>query len=64
MFSLRLHPSRSGFLFGVALVAFWALLWLWFLAQLPRTTESGDDLTPAVVSILTARSTETAAGPR
>ena len=36
MFRLHLHPTPSGFLFGIALIGFWALLWLFFLAQLPR----------------------------
>jgi hypothetical protein len=48
MFRLHLHPSPSSFLFGIGLVAFWALLWLWFLAQLPRPVQSGDQAAPAV----------------
>jgi len=48
MFRLQLHPSPSGFLFGIGLVAFWALLWLWFFAQLPRPVETVDEPTPAV----------------
>ncbi len=36
MFRLRLHPTSSGLLFGVAVIAFWALIWLWFLGQLPQ----------------------------
>jgi hypothetical protein len=39
MFRLRLHPTPSGLLFGFAVIAFWALLWLWFFSQLsPRGT--------------------------
>ncbi len=34
MFRLRLHPTSSGLLFGVAVIAFWGLIWLWFLGQL------------------------------
>jgi len=36
MFRLRLHPTRSGLFFGIAVIAFWALLWLWFFGQLPQ----------------------------
>ena len=48
MFRLRLHPTSSGLLFGIAVIAFWALLWLWFFAQLPRPVQSTDEPTPAV----------------
>jgi len=37
MFRLRLHPTPSGFAFGFALIALWALLWVWFIAQLAGT---------------------------
>jgi hypothetical protein len=43
MFRLRLHPTSSGFLAGIAVIALWALLWVWFIAQLvqgPRTAAS------------------------
>jgi hypothetical protein len=36
MFRLRLHPTPSGFLFGIAVIAFWGLLWLWFFGQLSQ----------------------------
>ena len=36
MFCLRLHPTSSGLFFGIAVIAFWGLLWLWFLGQLPQ----------------------------
>ncbi|HEY4886661.1 MAG TPA: hypothetical protein VII08_23740 [Myxococcales bacterium] len=36
MFRLRLHPTRSGLFFGIAVIAFWALLWLWFFGQLSQ----------------------------
>ena len=36
MFRLRLHPTPSGLLFGIAIIAFWGLLWLWFFGQLPQ----------------------------
>jgi hypothetical protein len=64
MFRLPLHPTSSGFLFGIAVVAFWALLWLWFFAQLPRPAQSVDDLAPAVAWNATARSAATARHPR
>jgi len=34
MFRLQLHPTSSNLLFGMALIAFWALLWLWLFTQL------------------------------
>jgi hypothetical protein len=37
MFRLRLHPTPSGFAVGIAVIALWALLWLWFIAQLANT---------------------------
>jgi hypothetical protein len=37
MFRLRLHPTSSGFALGFALIALWALLWVWFIAQLAAT---------------------------
>jgi hypothetical protein len=43
MFRLRLHPTPSGFVTGIVVIALWALLWLWFIAQLvqdPRTAAS------------------------
>lgn len=36
MFSRRLHPTPSGFAFGLAVIALWALIWIWFFAQLSR----------------------------
>jgi hypothetical protein len=36
MFRLRLHPTSSGLLVGIAVIAFWGLLWLWFLGQLSQ----------------------------
>jgi len=35
MFRLQLHPTPFGLLFGLAVIGFWALLWLWFFTQLP-----------------------------
>jgi hypothetical protein len=34
MFRLRLHPTPSAFLLGIAFIALWALLWAWFIVQL------------------------------
>jgi hypothetical protein len=34
MFRLRLHPTSSAFVAGIAVIALWALLWLWVIAQL------------------------------
>lgn len=31
MLRFRLHPTPRGFVLGIAMIAFWALLWLWFL---------------------------------
>jgi hypothetical protein len=64
MFRLQLHPSSSDLFFGVALVTFWALLWLWFFAQLPRPAQSGDERATAVTRIATAHPTETGERPR
>jgi len=40
MFRLRLHPTTSGFAVGIAVIALWALLWLWFFAQLDTNGSS------------------------
>jgi len=45
MFRRHLHPSLSGFVLGIAVVAFWALLWVWFFAQVTRTR--GETAVPA-----------------
>ncbi len=34
MFCLRLRPTPTGFALGIAMIAFWALLWVWFIVQL------------------------------
>ena len=34
MFRSSLHPTSSGFLLGIATIAFWALLWISIVAQL------------------------------
>jgi hypothetical protein len=31
MLRFRLHPTPSGLFLGIAMIAFWALMWLWFL---------------------------------
>ncbi len=50
MFRLRLHPSPLGLLSGIALIAFWALLWLSIVVQFhqPRTDEAQIDASRAV----------------
>jgi hypothetical protein len=53
MFRLRLHPTPSGLVVGLAMIALWALLWVWFIAQLadsPRAVAR----TQAAVPELTA----------
>ena len=42
MFRLRLHPTPSGFAVGLAVIALWALLWVWFLTQLAGGTRAAD----------------------
>ena len=41
MFRLRLHPTPFGLLSGFAVIAFWALLWLWFFSQLSQPGTAG-----------------------
>jgi len=48
MFRLHLHPSPFGLLFGIAVIAFWALLWLWFFAQLPEPGRAAASADPAL----------------
>jgi hypothetical protein len=43
MFRLRLHPTPSGFVTGIAVIALWALLWLWFVIQLVEAPRSADN---------------------
>jgi hypothetical protein len=54
MFRLRLHPTPTGFALGIAIIAFWAVLWLWLIAELashrsaasaPRAGPPGAELT-------------------
>ena len=33
MFERRLHPTPYGFVSGIAVIALWVLLWVWFFAQ-------------------------------
>ncbi|MGE5049449.1 MAG: hypothetical protein ACM3PC_12810 [Deltaproteobacteria bacterium] len=48
MFSRRLHPTPSGFAFGLAVIALWALIWIWFFAQLSRPHPAGGHVAVAV----------------
>jgi hypothetical protein len=51
MFRLPLHPSPVGLVFGVLVVAFWALLWGLALAQLvygPASERRPPRLAPGV----------------
>ena len=53
MFRLRLHPTPSGFALGIAMIALWALLWVWFIAQLadsPRTVARTTAALPEVTA--------------
>ena len=36
MFSRRLHPTSSALAIGLAVIALWALIWIWFFAQVSR----------------------------
>jgi hypothetical protein len=38
MLRFPLHPTRTGWFAGIALIALWALLWLWFLVSLGHGT--------------------------
>ena len=52
MFRLRLHPSPLGLLVGLAVIAFWALLWMSIVVQLhqPAADEAGPETVRAVVA--------------
>ena len=53
MFRLRLHPTPSGLALGLAVIALWALLWVWFLAQLAGGTRTAAATSPAGLPELT-----------
>lgn len=53
MFRLRLHPTPSAFALGIAFIALWALIWIWFIAQLAGAPRSAA-LTAAVGPELTS----------
>ena len=40
MFRLALRPSPFGFTIGIIVIAFWALLWLAFFAQMMSAPET------------------------
>lgn len=48
MFRLRLHPTPSGFAVGLAVIALWALLWVWFIAQLAESPRTAARSLPAL----------------
>ncbi|HET9752872.1 MAG TPA: hypothetical protein VFP52_07915 [Myxococcales bacterium] len=48
MFSRRLHPTASALVRGLALVALWALIWIWFFAQLSRPRPAAGHVAVAV----------------
>jgi hypothetical protein len=33
MFRSRLHPTPTGLALGLLVIALWAVMWIWFLAQ-------------------------------
>ena len=39
MLRFRLHPTSSSLFFGIAVIALWALLWVWFLFSLGEVHE-------------------------
>lgn len=45
MLRFRLHPTSSGLFFGLAVIALWALLWVWFLFSLGAGQERQARLT-------------------
>ncbi|MGZ6126165.1 MAG: hypothetical protein ACXWLR_14450 [Myxococcales bacterium] len=48
MFRLRLHPTPSGLVVGLAVIALWALLWVWFIAQLADSPGTAARTVPAL----------------
>ena len=59
MFRLRLHPSPLGLALGIAVIAFWAVLWLSILVQLHRSATVDAEQSPAVHAIARADPLET-----
>ena len=51
MFRLRLHPTSSGLLSGIAVIAFWGLLWLWFLGQLSQPGSARRDTSASGIAV-------------
>ena len=42
MFRARLHPTPAGLLLGLAVVALWAAMWIWFLTQIASVPQSAE----------------------
>jgi hypothetical protein len=56
MFRLRLHPTPSAFALGIAVIALWALLWVWFIAQLALTPQTAPRTAAAVPELTSLES--------
>ena len=40
MLRFRMHPTPAGLFLGLAVIALWAALWIWFFAQIARDVRS------------------------
>jgi hypothetical protein len=47
MFRHSLHPTRFGFALGLAVIALWAVLWIWVVGQLAGALQPERRLPPA-----------------
>ena len=61
MFTRPMHPTSSAFALGLAVIALWALIWIWFFAQLSRPRPAAG---PAVAEAGAAQSLQHARVPR